>query len=186
MIRNKMLPKFNEAKAAEAGAILLSFAGGKMPYMKLMKLLYLAEKAAIGKWERPIILDTYYSMKDGQVMSGVIDLAKGNILGERWQQLIARKGLYSSHLIDNQFKREKITDAELELLTAIYKEFSKYDQYELGAITKRGREYRETSSRILTEFEQLLDALDYSDTHKARIEIELDEKAQLDTIFESK
>ncbi len=38
---------FNERKAAQAAAYLLHKAGGKLPLLKLMKLMYLAERLSL-------------------------------------------------------------------------------------------------------------------------------------------
>jgi len=40
-------PRFNEQKATELAAYFLKSGGGSMPYLKLMKLLYLADRKAI-------------------------------------------------------------------------------------------------------------------------------------------
>ena len=66
---------FNEKKATQAAAHLLKLRGGKMSYMKLIKLLYLADREAILAWGRPITTDGYASMDRGPVLSRVLDLA---------------------------------------------------------------------------------------------------------------
>jgi hypothetical protein len=50
--------KFDERKATEATALLLSLRGGQMHYMKLIKLLYLADRRALLRWGIPITTDT--------------------------------------------------------------------------------------------------------------------------------
>ena len=45
-----MIPSFREDKATQAAALLLEWAGGRMNYMKLIKLLYLALRNAEKKW----------------------------------------------------------------------------------------------------------------------------------------
>src|SRR5208282_6704121 len=66
---------FNERKATEAAARLLKLRGGTMSYMKLIKLLYLADREALLRWGRPISTDRYVSMDKGPVLSRVLDLA---------------------------------------------------------------------------------------------------------------
>src|ERR1700712_384885 len=66
--------RFNEAKATQAAARLLRNRGGRMSYMKLIKLLYLADREALARWGRPITTDSYVSMKHGPVLSGVLNL----------------------------------------------------------------------------------------------------------------
>jgi len=46
-----------------------------MSYMKLIKLMYLADREALLRWGRPISTDRYVSMDKGPVLSRVLDLA---------------------------------------------------------------------------------------------------------------
>jgi len=65
--------KFREVKATQAAPRLLELEGGKMSHMKLIKLLYLAERQAILRWGRPITFDWYVSMPHGPVLSFTLD-----------------------------------------------------------------------------------------------------------------
>jgi uncharacterized phage-associated protein len=67
--------RFNEKKATQAAAYLLKRRGGTMSYMKLIKLLYLADRKALVRWGRPITTDRYLSMERGPALSHVLDLA---------------------------------------------------------------------------------------------------------------
>lgn len=65
---------FNEKKATQAAALFLKKAGGSMDYMKLIKLLYLADRHALIHWERPITGGSYFLTKHGPVLNNVLDL----------------------------------------------------------------------------------------------------------------
>ena len=65
---------FDERKAAQAASILLERSGGSMDYLKLVKLLYLADRAALIETEAPITDDHYASMKHGPVPCQVLEL----------------------------------------------------------------------------------------------------------------
>ncbi len=66
---------FNETKATQAAAHLIKRRGqGYMSYMKLIKLLYFADREALLRWGSPITADTFYSMDRGPVLSRVHDL----------------------------------------------------------------------------------------------------------------
>src|SRR3984893_13184309 len=69
-----MRMRFNEAKATQAAVRLLRNRGGRMSYMKLIKLLYLADREALARCGRPITTDTYVSMKHRPVLSQVLNL----------------------------------------------------------------------------------------------------------------
>ena len=71
-----MMLLFNEAKATQAAARLLTLRGGTMSYVKLIKLLYLADREALIRWGRPITTDRYVSMDNGPVVSRIYDLIR--------------------------------------------------------------------------------------------------------------
>jgi uncharacterized phage-associated protein len=66
--------RFNEAKATEAACLLLRLRGGKMSYIKLIKLLYLLDRTSLLRWGRPVTTDRYVSMDQGPVVSQVYNL----------------------------------------------------------------------------------------------------------------
>ena len=67
---------FNETKATQAAARLLTLRGGIMSYVKLIKLLYLADREALIRWGRPITTDRYVSLDNGPVVSRIYDLIR--------------------------------------------------------------------------------------------------------------
>ena len=71
---------FNELKTAQASAYLLHKAGGTMEHLKLMKLLYLADRLSWKEYDKSITGDEYYSLPYGPVPYGII--------GSRTMQII--------------------------------------------------------------------------------------------------
>ena len=69
---------FNPKKSAQAAAILLQLNGGDMDKYLFIKMLYLADKQSLQKWEEPITGDSVASMRYGPVLSTVYDLTKGD------------------------------------------------------------------------------------------------------------
>jgi len=68
--------RFNETKATQAAARLLRLRGGTMSYVKLVKLLYLADREALIRWGRPVTTDCYISIDNGPVVSRIYDLIR--------------------------------------------------------------------------------------------------------------
>jgi hypothetical protein len=56
---------FDERKATEAAAYLLRLRGGRMSYLKLIKLLYLADREALSRWGFSVTNDRHVSMPHG-------------------------------------------------------------------------------------------------------------------------
>jgi hypothetical protein len=61
-----MKSKPHEVKATQAAARLLQNRGGRMKFLKLIKLLYLADREALSRSGRPITTDSYVSMDNGR------------------------------------------------------------------------------------------------------------------------
>ena len=80
-------PRF-EQKTTEAAALLIQLSGGRIRYIKLLKLLYYADREAFAQWERPITYDNYAAMTYGPVLSSTYDLIKGNSNGKYWNRYI--------------------------------------------------------------------------------------------------
>src|SRR4051794_10494791 len=79
---------FDERKATEATSLLLMLRGNRMHYMKLIKLLYLADREALLRWGRPITTDTFVSMDYGPVVSTIYDLIRRKQNGAVWAEFV--------------------------------------------------------------------------------------------------
>ena len=65
---------FREEKATQAAALLLGCGGGHMNFMKLVKLIYLADREALIKLGRHITLDQLCSLRYGPIVSNTLNL----------------------------------------------------------------------------------------------------------------
>ena len=85
---------FDERRAAQAAARLLHGHGDSMPYIKLIKLLYLADREALIETGAPITGDGFVSMRYGPVLSRVLDLIKEDNPAEDsiWHDYVERTG----------------------------------------------------------------------------------------------
>ena len=69
---------FNPKKSAQAGAYLLKANGGAMEKYLWIKMLYMADRESLQRWEEPITGDTPASLPYGPVLSTIYDLTKGD------------------------------------------------------------------------------------------------------------
>ena len=77
-----MKPSFKEDKATQAAAFFLKKRNAPMSHLKLIKLLYLAEREALIRLGRPITFDFYVSMDHGPVLSETLNLLHGESEGD--------------------------------------------------------------------------------------------------------
>src|SRR5712691_464729 len=70
---------FSERRVAQMAAYLLGREKGRMNYLKLIKLLYLADRESLKRHGHPISDDRYVSMDHGPVLSTTFNLIKGAV-----------------------------------------------------------------------------------------------------------
>lgn len=134
---------FNEKRTAQAAAFLLHRAGGRLPLLKLVKLLYLAERESFRKYGEPISGDHLVSMPHGPVLSRTLDMING-WGGEApggWNAWVEDRAGHDLALRDPSMIRSpeqdllELSDGDLEILNAVWAEFGHMGKYELVEFT---------------------------------------------------
>ncbi|MGH9194998.1 MAG: Panacea domain-containing protein [Acidimicrobiia bacterium] len=129
--------RFSQERITQAAARLLRHAGGTMPHISLIKLLYLSDRKAILEMGRPISFDRYASMPNGPVLSRTLDLISDEPrpgIRSYWREHI-------SPPVDNQVSliqdvpSDHLSPAEEDILDAIFAEFGEWDRWDLVAYT---------------------------------------------------
>lgn len=157
-----MTMRFNEAKATQAAARVLRNRGGTMSYMKLIKLLYLADREALAHWGRPITTDTYVSMDRGPVLSHVLDrINEGPFPGEPpsyWAQHITPSGNYEVTLMADP-NGDLLSEAEDEVLDTVFKQHGHLSRWQIVDLVHTLPEWRNPNGGAIP--------IDYADILKA-------------------
>jgi uncharacterized phage-associated protein len=178
--------KFNERKATQAAAHLLLLRGGRMSYMKLIKLLYLADRAALLKWGRPITTDRYVSMDRGPVLSRIFDLATdGEDPGAKpiWASVISDPSNYEVNL-KCEPDTDELSDAELSVLDAVFSQYGNLSRWDLVEVTHNLPEWKNPrGSAIPISYLDILKAGGKSDLESAAIEDEISDLAEADALL---
>jgi len=108
-----------------------------MSYLKLIKLLYLADRQALLQWGRPITTDRYFSMDRGPVLSRILDLATdGGDPGSPsiWANHIGVPTNYEVRL-QSEAGRDELSDAEVELLQKVFRMHGNKSRWEMVELT---------------------------------------------------
>lgn len=133
---------YREEKATQAAARLLKARGGKMSYLKLLKLLYFADRIALVKLGRPITFDKYYSMENGPVLSQTCDLIKdmaSPTLGRYWKKFIERSGF--DVRLTKQAPNDQLSEAEEAILDKVFKKYGHMNRWDIVEATHKLPEY---------------------------------------------
>lgn len=180
---------FNATKAAEVAAELILRSGGRINVMKLVKLVYLLDRLSISKRGIPVLGGFYLSMKNGPVISELLDLINSGRLAEErdhvWEQLIEPRKDYEISLRHELKQRQWLSDGEVELINEIWQEHGHKDQWQLRDYchdhcpewTRLGKGTMPIMLRNIGK------ALGKSDAQRARMAAEARELSQLSSIF---
>lgn len=127
---------FNERKAAQMAAFFLGQnPEGRMPHLKLIKLLYLADREAVRNFGFPISGDRMVSMPHGPVLSMTLNLMDGDIEScpGGWEDWISDKENHEISLRQplNTETLDEIAPAELEVLRAVWQKFGFMGKWEI-------------------------------------------------------
>lgn len=122
---------FNIEKTIEAAAYLIKQQPGcRENYMRLLKLLYLADRTSLRERSAPICGDTPYAMSRGPVMSATLDLIKGiDPLSDRWEPFVEKVN-YDVHLKSDPGNLH-LSRAEIKILEKVAEQFREYDEWAL-------------------------------------------------------
>ena len=137
--------RFNEAKATEATAYFLGMRGGRMKYLKLIKLLYVADREAFARWGRPITTDRYVSMREGPVTSNIYNLIVSEPMPSEqsiWHNHIRTVADWDVELISDP-GNEELSRSERSLLAGTYSKNGHKNRWELVLETRKFPEWRD-------------------------------------------
>lgn len=127
---------FNCLKAAQIAAWFALKEDGQINRLKLMKLMYLAERESISRYDMPMLLDKYVSMKHGPVLSQTYDLAKGEQQNENWDSWIRSVGGYQLGCVfEGTPNFDALSKADINVLQAVWDEYGHLDRFELAKKT---------------------------------------------------
>ncbi|MGE5343068.1 MAG: Panacea domain-containing protein [Candidatus Omnitrophota bacterium] len=181
--------KCNQIKTTQDAALFLKLNGGKMNYMKLIKLMYLTDREALSRWERPLTGDSYFSMKNGPILSNVLDwinLSKAGDETPYWCQYIS---ISNRNQYDVSLKKDpgetELSIREIELIRKIDEEYKDFDKWQMvdtcHNVLPEWKDPQGTSIQI--PIEDILKATNKTDEEIALIEEDINTLQYFDTLF---
>lgn len=106
-----------------------------MSYMKLLKLLYLADRTALLTLGRPITFDRYVSMDHGPVLSQTYNLMVAEQSPDEptgyWRQWISEPLRYEVTLLRSDPPVDELSPAQLAILDDVFAQFGALGRWEL-------------------------------------------------------
>jgi len=123
--------RFDEVKATQAAALVLKMRGGRMHYLKLIKILYLVDRAALLRWGIPVTTDRYISMDHGPVVSRIYNLITDDKPKPVWARYISQPiGEYEVELL-SEAPTDRLSRAEETLIQEIYEQYGYQNRWKI-------------------------------------------------------
>jgi uncharacterized phage-associated protein len=153
---------FRSRKAAQACAFFAAKTAHGIEKLKLIKLMYLAERKHLGEKHKPILWDDFFSLPHGPICSGTLNGIDGRITQNIWNNFIARHGNVA--VATRRFERsdlDELSNSDIRTLESIWVEFGHCTASQLRNYTHDNcPEYTETDrQRIPISYLDILVAL---------------------------
>ena len=179
-----MKPAYREDKATQAAALFLKFKGDKMSHLKLMKLLYLAEREALLRWGRPITYDFCVSMDHGPVLSQTLNLVNGYTQTKGlWEKAISAPENHEVTLLENPGV-DKLSDAEEQLIREIFDKYGNKSRWDIREFTHTLAEWQDPKgSSIGIDYKEILRAGEKTDAEIEAILEDIESLAVAEKFF---
>ncbi|WP_088255859.1 Panacea domain-containing protein [Fimbriiglobus ruber] len=134
--------KFNFQKTLQASAVILGDHHGRMEYIRLLKLLYIADRELLAETGRTLTGDHAVAMKRGPVLSAVYELVKNQGAADQvkaWSDAVHRDGY--EVVLSGDVGITRLTKAEAKKLHDVCNRFRDTDSEGLSDLTHEFQEW---------------------------------------------
>lgn len=163
---------------------------GKMNKLKLMKLLYLAERESLLRYGMSMTGDYVVSMDHGMVLSKTLDLARETAIDahpDGWYAKIARHGQYDLELTSSDTELDELSQADLGILKDIWDRFGHMDQWTIRNHTHTLPEWKNPhGTSISVPPKDLLQILGYSESEADELSKQREKEEMVDETFQAR
>lgn len=151
---------FDQEKAVQIVGFFLGAANESLDKLKLIKLLYLADRRSFSERGKPLNFDDYYSMPHGPVPSSALNGINGQLADAAWAK-IALAGDNKTVVATEEIDTDRLSRADRAILDAVWEEFGTMSAWQLRNWThKNCPEYTEVgASRISIDVDEILEAV---------------------------
>ncbi len=181
-----MTALFHETKATQAAARFLTLRGGPMSSIKLVKLLYLADREALLRWGLPITTDCFLSLDIGPVVGRICELVRGESApncARPWRRFISDPDHGEVHLLADPGSDE-LRAEELRLIEEIFEQHGRHDRWSLVEYTRALPEWTyPNGSALPIEYRDILKSAGKTEIEISRIEEALESAALAELVL---
>lgn len=137
-----MVIPFDTMKAIQATAVLLKEHGGQMTRLRLLELLYIADREAFTQTLRPVTGDRIAAMDHGPVPFTIFNLLRGEHTSTvTWEQFISRVGPQEHQLVADPGVG-RLSQFEIGKLRNVSEQRREKNDYDIALETQEFEEWR--------------------------------------------
>lgn len=178
--------KFDSTKAIEAAAVIARREGKRIGRLRLLKLLYIADRKAIAERGKPLLGCKAVAMDNGPLHSDVYNMIKGeHAHAPTWSKFFTLSGKRDLQLTEEP-ENLALSRNDIEILQDVVDRHADIDDWQLSELTHGFEEwkntYKEGTSRPI-ELEAIIDGVGRTDD-KLRILQDLEDDEAYDRFFE--
>lgn len=182
---------YNERKAAQVAAFFAAKQGGTISHLKLMKLMYLAERQSLQEYGDSMLDDTLVSMRFGPVLSRTKDCMDGfgdTELQDGWDSWISDHANHKVSLTKEDFSEEMLDEvsvSEIELMERVWDAHGSKNQWDLAEYTHKScAEWRDPGTSTLPiDYGDVIAANGSSDEVARTLSNQIKERQQLEKLL---
>ena len=130
------IPGYNVRKAAQVTAFFAQKQGGAIDVLKVAKLLYLADREFMSRYDFPILFDRFVSMPHGPVTSMTLNYINGTLEEDRdrWNDFVEGRannkvGVARQNMSFDEL--DELSEAEIHVLEATWDQFGHMSAWEI-------------------------------------------------------
>ena len=132
---------FKARKAAQVAAFFAKAQGGTINVLKLVKLIYLADRAFLLKFDSTITNDRFVSMDHGPVNSMTLDYIDGcQLERDAWEAFVSDRAGYEIGLVNPNIQVDdfdELSEAETDVLQETWVQFGWMTKYQIRDYTHK-------------------------------------------------
>ncbi len=182
---------FNEQKAAQIAAWFIASQGGTMPHLKLIKLMYLAERASLKAHGYLMTGDRFVAMPHGPVLSLTLDHINDGVRSAQdgWDSWVSDKANHTVGLVREVTRDalDELSAADLSILEATWRDFGWMTKYQLRDYTHDKKNCPEwddpNGSSMPIPYEGVLRAIGLNAEEAAERAARIDRQERLERAF---
>ena len=155
---------FDHEKSVEIIGFFLSEAGKPQDKLKLIKLIYLADRLSMERRGKPLNFDSYYSLPHGPIASSALNGMNQMFAHRAWAKLAIAGDNRAVSAVKN-IGTEHLSVAETKILAETWKRYGHMNALEIRDWThKNCDEYVEVkSSRLSIDLDEIFEAVKVED-----------------------